>query len=997
MPTLAETLTRYFYLWERRGRGWDHAGAPVGLEPPFAPFDPTTPRSSGAADDGVHRSYLHFLHSRLFPRKRPDPVRGLELPPPREIREMAVAVFAVSLPRSFELDGYEARQLLLMLSYCLHPVSFEVMGTADGIAIQVACAEVEAEHVGSQLRTYYPTCTVLRSEDALPRSGYAQVMEFGLAQEFMRPLASGEGGGPSLYLGMKGVLDTLEQGESACVQVLFQGTRYPWSASILRSVSDGHGHSFFEDAPDMPKLARAKTSSQLFGVALRAAVWASPRRSDALLRSVGHTLAKQSASASNTLLPLPQGGCDAADLKARVSRRYGMLLNADELATFVHLPDDAVLAGALSGAHRRTKALPRELAGHPHALGTNVHLGVERLATASSAQRLTHAHVIGATGTGKSTFILGSVVQDMRNGNGVAVLDPHGDLVEAVLSHIPEERMADVVVVDPSDPLYSVGFNVVQADTELERELLSSDLVSVFQRLSTSWGDQMNSVLANALLAFIENTRKGTLLDVRRFLLEVPFRERVLKTATDPSVVYYWRREFPIIRTNSIGSILTRLDSFLRPKAIRYMVGQRDGISMENVLNSQRILLVKLSHGLIGESNSYLLGSLILSKIYQVALSRQSIARDDRKCFFVYVDEFQHFVTPSLSHILSGGRKYGLGLVLAHQSLDQIGKADAELASSLVSNAGIRVCFRLGEGDAARLEKGFASFAGEDFLSLATGEAICRVGRSDADFNLRVVPATDTPASNPADVIRSSRMRYGVLRSELDPIINPTVDSVEEEKEGSEAASDSEQHKKSAKKEEAQEPKEKKEPTAEPPRQEQKEQSSGPERRTEDRTIEDPDLIRDIMRRKEESKHKYLQMLIKRNAESRGYKAIMEHPTKNGKGRIDVVLQKDKKVFAIEIGVTTMKTWEAHNIEKCLADGYTNIFALSEDEKGATLMTKALTECGIFPTHSDKVQVYDLTGFMAILDKEDAPKSTKTKTVKGYRIRVNYGDKQQEC
>jgi hypothetical protein len=159
------------------------------------------------------------------------------------------------------------------------------------------------------------------------------------------------------------------------------------------------------------------------------------------------------------------------------------------------------------------------------------------------------------------------------------------------------------------------------------------------------------------------------------------------------------------------------------------------------------------------------------------------------------------------------------------------------------------------------------------------------------------------------------------------------------------------------------------------------------------KVIDDPKLIEDIVRRKEESRHRYLQMLIKRNAESRGYKAVIEQQTKDGKGRVDVVLQKGKITYAIEIGVTTSKDWEVHNIEKCLADGYERIFALSEDMKGADLMTRKLTEAGILPKSSGKVSVYDITGFMGVLDRDDVKDAPKTKTIKGYRVKVEYRSK----
>ena len=662
-----------------------------------------------------------------------------------------------------------------------------------------------------------------------------------------------------------------------------------------------------------------------------------------------------------------------------------MLLNTGELALMAHIPDEDGLVRKLAGETRKTKPVPAQLQGHSHVLGINEHQGVERTVSVGTADRFTHAHVIGATGTGKSTFLLGQIAQDIQNGHGVAVLDPHGDLIEAVLSYMPEYRKKDVIVLDPSDTQYSIGFNILSAGSELEKEVLSSDLVSVFQKLSTSWGDQMSSVLANAILAFLENPKGGTLLDLRRFLLEAKFREEMLKTVTDPSIRYYWQREFPLLRTNSIGSILTRLDSFLRPKTIRYMVGQKKGLDFNDILNRQKILLVKLSHGLIGESNSYLLGSLIVSKIYQTALARQNTDRNSRKDFFAYIDEFQHFITPSLSHILSGGRKYNLGLILAHQSLEQVSKSDSELAASLTANAGSRICFRLGEGDAAKLEKGFASFEEGDLLTLGTGEAICRVGRSDMDFNLRVAREISDAGQvyvSPEEVIRASRERYGVLRSDLESVIDPPDRYAEKEND--------------REKEVVTAPKAKpKQESEDVPKPEEKKPEIVIKQSGEVRVLEDPKLVADMVRRREESRHRYLQMLIKRNAESRGYKATIEQATKDGNGRVDVVLQKGKAVFAIEIGVTTTKDWEVHNIEKCLTDGYTNIIALSEDMKGADLMTRKLTESGILPGQSGKVRVFDMTGFMGVLNAEEvSTKSSKSKekTIKGYRVKVEYGD-----
>ncbi len=361
--------------------------------------------------------------------------------------------------------------------------------------------------------------------------------------------------------------------------------------------------------------------------------------------------------------------------------------------------------------------------------------------------------------------LLSLFVQDIKQGNGLAVLDPHGDLIENILPYIPEHRIQDVILIDPSDASFPVGFNFLTAHSDIEKEVLSSDLVSVFRRFSTSWGDQMNSVFANAILAFLESSKGGTLMDLRRFLVEKPFREQFLSSVTDFHIQYYWHKEFPLLKSTSIGPILTRLDTFLRPKPIRYMVAQKRGLDFEKIMDGRKILLVKLAQGLIGDENSYILGTSFVSKIYQAAMARQAQAKSHRTDFFLYVDEFQNFITPSMSAILSGARKYHLGLVLAHQDMQQLVRNDADLASSVTSNAGTRICFRLGDSYAKRFEDGFSYFDAQDLQNLGIGEAIVRIERPESDFNLSILEIKEHGNRLVRDsVISVSREKYGTSR-----------------------------------------------------------------------------------------------------------------------------------------------------------------------------------------------------------------------------------------
>src|SRR5581483_408379 len=293
-----------------------------------------------------------------------------------------------------------------------------------------------------------------------------------------------------------------------------------------------------------------------------------------------------------------------------------------------------------------TKAAPPLAFGHAMVLGENHHAGETVRVSMTTEQRVRHTHLIGVSGSGKSTLLLNMIAQDVEQGNGIAVLDPHGDLVDQVIARIPAERIKDVVLLDPSDEGYPVGFNILSAHSDLERNLLASDLVSVFKRLSTSFGDQMTTVLGNAILAFLESSVGGTLTDLRRFLVEPAYRDRFLATVGDSEVVYYWQREFPLLSGKPQGPILTRLDTFLRPKVIRHMVSQKENrLDFADVMNGRKILLAKLSQGLIGEENSYLLGTLVVSKLNQVATSRQNMPAEARTPFYLYIDEFHNFVT----------------------------------------------------------------------------------------------------------------------------------------------------------------------------------------------------------------------------------------------------------------------------------------------------------------------------------------------------------------
>jgi len=975
MPeTLSQILTSRFYAWEGRGRGWQVFEDSVDLEPEFYPFFGHFATSQPVIDDGKRHTLFSGLIS-LFPGKEApvvsEPNSLAEIPPVQAyayFSDEKIVAYKVVLPKGEKITVEDMKQLLLMLSDTAHPVSFEVIGTNASIGIQFACRACDETHVYSQCKAYFPMAVITKSEeglDILADGPQTCIIDFGLTDEFMRPLRQAADVDQDPFIGLFAALEHLQKGERGVIQVLFKGAANPWAESIMRAVTDGNGGSFFADAPEMVKYAQEKISAPLYAVCIKVAGQAdkSDRAID-IARNIGSTLIRITGSKGNRLQMLSKHGypIDALidDVFLRESHRLGMLLSGAELATIVHFPTPQIASPKVERDTKRTKAAPESAHGHKFILGLNTYHGQQELVSVPDSLRLRHTHIIGATGTGKSTLLLSMISQDMKYGNGLAVLDPHGDLIESILPYIPRERINDVIIVDPADGEYPVAFNILSAHSEIEKDILSSDLVAAFKRLSTSWGDQMNSVLANAILAFLESKQGGTLIDLRRFLVEKPFRDSYLKTVSDPHVVYYWQHEYPLLRSNSIGSILTRLDTFLRPKLIRNMVAQKKGLDFENILDTRKILLVKLSQGLIGAENSFLLGTFFVSKMYQAAMARQAKSKTDRSDFFLYIDEFQNFITPSMSHILSGARKYHLGLILAHQDMQQLQKYDTELASSVVVNAGTRICFRLGDTDAKRFAGGFSYFEAEDLENLPVGQAIARFEQPNLDFSLTTIPLPEIDVYE-ADVtaklvVTKSRESYGTPKEAVEHSLEYLA------KVNNRPTSESNQVVYAE------------DPISEPI----------------DKPFVPVEMPRpDNPEKKAETQHRYLQNFIKRIAEARGYKAVIEELTPDGKGRVDIGLEKAGKKIACEISVTTGDKWEVHNVEKCLNAGYDEIIVCSGDVMNLRRIRMQL-ESALDNERLAKIQLVESNEITHFFDKRVVEETHTSKVVKGYRIKVEY-------
>jgi hypothetical protein len=989
MPNVHEQLSAQFAAFDRRGRGWQVFPAPVSPEPAFAPF--TGYALAAVADDGrvptIGSSLLTGLSRWLKKEPALPPLLEPEAPEVRPTTAGALVEFQATLPDTLKLPREAFEAFLAQLSVCAQPLAFELIGSPDHIATQFVAHASDAALVRRQLTAYFPDATFVPTPNSLAAfqddDGVQVVVEFGLSREFVRKLASGK---LDPFVGIVGALSELRQGEAGLFQVLFEPCRHRWSQSIMRSVTDARGEPFFVNRPELLILAEEKVSKPLYGVVVRLAAQGDTFE-DAweILRSLAGGLRVFADPAGNELIPLRNDDypLDAhlADVLSRQSRRSGMLLNLDELIGFVHLPSPDIRTAKFSRQATNTKSAPRPFTGRSGILlGNNVHAGETRQVRLTAEQRTRHLHCVGASGTGKSTFLLNLIQQDIAAGEGIAVFDPHGDLIDRILGEIPPDRIRDVILVDPSDESASIGFNILSAHSDLEKTLLASDLVAVFRRLSTSWGDQMEGVLRNAILAFLESSQGGTLSDLRRFLLDSKFRDRFLPTINDADIRFYWQKGFTQLSGGkSIGPVLTRLEEFLSPKPLRYMVAQSvNRLNFAEILDSGKIFLAKLSQGAIGKENAYLLGSLLMAKFQQTAMARQRQALTARRDFFIYLDEFQNFITPSLAEILSGARKYRIGLTLAHQELWQL-ERDREVASAVLSNPYTRVVFRVGDDDAKKLEGGFSSFETHDLQNLGTGEAIARVERSDFDFNLAIPfpaePDQVAAETRREEVIALSRRTYATPRAEIETALSQQFQA------------EAEAPRPAAVRKTPEPPPSQPPPTHPTANTSEAEPAPVPEP---PKIVPEPKPLTDPGRGGEQ--HKAIQKRLKEAAERLGYLVTTEKPVLDRTGSVDLALESSRRSIGVEITVTTTIDHEVGNVTKCLKAGFQTVAVVSSSEAKLRQMEEAVVGT-VGAELAVRVRYFSPDSFLSFLEslaKEDAtasvPQPTESKR-RGWQVK----------
>lgn len=404
----------------------------------------------------------------------------------------------------------------------------------------------------------------------------------------------------------------------------------------------------------------------------------------------------------------------------------------------------------------------------------------ERIFGIKRDDRRRHMYIIGKTGMGKSNLLENMAIQDIRNGEGVCVVDPHGEFAEKMLKAVPAERINDVVYFNPSDAEFPIAFNILESVDDDKKNLVASGMMGVFKKIWPDvWSARMEYILNNTILALLDYPG-STMLGVNRMMMDLEYRKRVYPKIKDPVVKSFWINEFDKwedkFRKEAVAAIQNKVGQFLSSSVIRHIVGQsKSTIDMREIMDNRKILIVNLSKGRIGEDSMRLLGGMIITKIQLSAMGRVDMPEADRKDFYLYVDEFQNFATESFANILSEARKYKLNLILAHQYINQlIFDGNATVRDAVFGNVGTLVSFRVGAEDAEHLEKEFEPvFIMNDIVNLAKYHIYLKLmidGVAGDAFSATTLPPFDLEETigNEDKIIRITRECYGRPKTEVE-------------------------------------------------------------------------------------------------------------------------------------------------------------------------------------------------------------------------------------
>lgn len=680
----------------------------------------------------------------------------------REYESLHSVLLQISIPRDNEIKIDAAEQMFSSLASIkksgyftfLHNqphISFEIVGSPGDIRFYVHVSEKYRDLVEKQINGAYPDAEILvvtenmqirkkvatigNDYNIFSENGKVAFVTFKLKGADFVPIKAYKDLPVDPLSSITSVLAKMSDGEGAAIQIIISPADSKWKKSgktyltkTKKAEASPDTAHYNADSKELEAIEN-KISKPGFHTTIRIVVSSS-------------TLEAAEAHLSNIKSAMGQfAGLNEfkknkymffknlfmQDFIYRYMPFFGRMpiLSSEELAGLFHLPNKSITTPNIYWLEAKRAPAPAQIPSTGLYLGKSSFRGMVKPIYMSDTDRRRHMYIIGKTGTGKSEFLKDMIMQDIRDGKGLAVIDPHGDLVEDILPMIPTQRAEDVILFDPSDVARPLGINMIEAQTEDQKHLITTSVIGLMYKLfdpnkTGIIGPRFEHAVRNAILTVMAEPG-STFIEVMRVLTDQNFVQEILPKVTDPIIKRYWTDQIAqtsdFHKSEVLDYITSKFGRFVTNKMIRNIIGQSESaFSFRQVMDEQKILLVNLAKGKIGEENSNFLGLILIPKILVAAMSRQDMPKDQRKDFFLYVDEFQNFATPDFAQILSEARKYKLNLIVANQF---IGQMEEEIKNAIFGNVGTICSFRVGVTDANYLQHEFQpTFTEADLINI---------------------------------------------------------------------------------------------------------------------------------------------------------------------------------------------------------------------------------------------------------------------------------------
>lgn len=724
-----------------------------------------------------------------------------------ELKSLRVTCFEIKVPDDNEIEIKAADQMfsgLLGIGEKLEGlqkqvgsrtfVSFEIVAFRESIKFYVICPNRIASLVDRQINGAYPSAQidVVKEYNLFPEDAQVAYTTLKMDKETMIPIRTYEELTTDTLSTLTDAMSKLSDGESAAFQLVISPAGTEWRNNAKKYVEDMRKPD--EEGKPKKKKIGDDTLSSIDRKAEKSGFYADMRL---VVVSPSGAMAKEHLA--NMLSSFDQytkeGGNKFSkgssktfvrDFIYRIPRET-MILNTSELATVFHFPNKNIrtpyIQWLLARGAPAADFVPSQYAPGSMWLGQNRYRGQTKDIFIKPDDRVRHMYVIGQTGSGKTRFLAGQAIRDIKAGRGVAFIDPHGSDTEDILERVPPERIEDVVYFNPADTGRPMGLNMLEFFSPEQKTFVINEMLNIFDKLydlKATGGPIFEQYMRNSILLLMEDPESGcTLMEVSRVLSDEGYRKYKLGKATNIEVINFWTKQAEkaggdAALQNVVPYITSKLTSFVSNDIMRPIIAQQKStIDFRWAMDNQKILLINLSKGRIGDLNAYLLGMVIVGKILAATLSREDMDRSQRKPFYLYIDEFQNFLTDSIVTILSEARKYQLSLNIAHQFLGQLNRkgGDTMIRDAIFGNVGTKVVMRVGIEDAQVFEKDFApNFTAQDLTKQSNQHAYVKLlvdGKYPPPFS--ITTTDDVPFAQRGDgnkelanmVKQLSRLRYG--------------------------------------------------------------------------------------------------------------------------------------------------------------------------------------------------------------------------------------------